>query len=113
MAVRNAPQAGLARTRTLFATPLYDADLGDPALLADLAHSIRTLAADDGAGKRWSRDKGYKGYTSYEYFAYDHQISRSQFGRYEKGQDLKFSSLIKVVNASGISLSEFFSEGFD
>ena len=65
MAVRNAPQAGLARTRTLFATPLYDADLGDPALLADLAHSIRTLAADDGAGRRWSRDKGYKGYTSY------------------------------------------------
>ena len=54
-----------AATRSLFATRLYQAKIGDPALLADLAHSIRSLAADDGAGRRWSRDKGYKGYTSY------------------------------------------------
>ena len=52
-------------TRALFATQLYETDLGDPVLLDELAHSIRTLAADDGAGRRWSRDKGYKGYTSY------------------------------------------------
>ena len=51
--------------RTLFVTRLYEAELADPALLADLAHSIRTLAADDTAGRRWSRDHGYKGYTSY------------------------------------------------
>jgi hypothetical protein len=54
-----------------------------------------------------------KGYTSYEYFAYDNNISRAQMGRYEKGQDLRFTSLAKVVNALGISLEEFFSEGFD
>ncbi len=48
-----------------FATKLYEAELGDPALLDELAHSIRTLAIDDRAGRRWSRDKGYKGYTSY------------------------------------------------
>jgi uncharacterized protein (TIGR02466 family) len=51
--------------RSLFATRLYEATIDDDALLGDLAHSIRTLAVDDGAGKRWSRDKGYKGYTSY------------------------------------------------
>jgi uncharacterized protein (TIGR02466 family) len=51
--------------RSLFATRLYQAELGDADLIADLAHSIRTLAADDGAGRGWSRDKGYKGYTSY------------------------------------------------
>ena len=51
--------------RTLFVTRLYEAELGDPDLLADLAHSIRTLSADDMAGRRWSREKGYKGYTSY------------------------------------------------
>ena len=51
--------------RTLFATRLYEAVIDDEALLSELAHSIRTLAADDGAGQRWSRDKGYKGYTSY------------------------------------------------
>ena len=53
------------RYRSLFATRLYEAQVGTPLLLGELAHSIRTLAADDGAGRRWSRDKGYKGYTSY------------------------------------------------
>ena len=53
-----------------------------------------------------------KGYSSYEFFAYDHHISRAQWGRYENGQDLKFSSLLKVVTAFGMTFSEFFSEGF-
>ena len=52
-------------TRSLFVTTLYEAELGDEALLADLAHSIRTLASDDEAGRRWSREHGYAGYTSY------------------------------------------------
>jgi len=51
--------------RSLFATRLYEAAIEDRRLLDDLAHSIRTLAADDSAGQRWSRDKSYKGYTSY------------------------------------------------
>ena len=51
--------------RSLFATPLYDATLDEPGLLDELAHSIRGLAADDRAGIGWSRDHGYKGYTSY------------------------------------------------
>jgi uncharacterized protein (TIGR02466 family) len=51
-------------TRDLFVTRLYEADLGEAAL-ADLAHSIRALSRDDGAGRRWSRDHAYLGYTSY------------------------------------------------
>ena len=51
--------------RELFPTLLYDADVAAPALLTDLAHSIRSLARDDSAGRRWSREHGYKGYTSY------------------------------------------------
>jgi uncharacterized protein (TIGR02466 family) len=51
--------------KRLFVTYLHEAELNDEALLAELAHSIRSLAEDDEAGKRWSRDKGYKGYTSY------------------------------------------------
>lgn len=54
-----------------------------------------------------------KGYSNYEYFAYEHNISRAQFGRYEKGEDLRFSSLVKVVKAFDMTLEEFFSEGFD
>lgn len=49
----------------LFVTPLYQEMIADQALLDDLAHSIRSLAGDDEAGQSWSRDKGYKGYTSY------------------------------------------------
>ena len=51
--------------RHLFATPLFEAEIADAALLADLAHSIRSLASDDAAGAGWSREHGYKGYTSY------------------------------------------------
>ncbi len=54
-----------------------------------------------------------KGYTSYEYFAYEHNISRAQFGRYERGEDLRFSTLIKIVNAFDLTLEEFFSVGFE
>jgi len=53
------------------------------------------------------------GYSSYEFFAYDHNFSRAQWGRYENGQNLKFGSLVKVVRALGVSLPEFFSEGFE
>lgn len=52
-------------TRDLFVTRLYEAELGDEALLAELAHAIRSLAAEDRAGVRWAREHGYKGYTSY------------------------------------------------
>ena len=52
-------------TRTLFATKLHEAELANGALLSDLAHSIRSLSADDSAGRRWRREHGYKGYTSY------------------------------------------------
>ncbi len=51
--------------RMLFATSLYEADLGDDALLAELAHSIRSFARDDRAGRSWCRDHAYPGYTSY------------------------------------------------
>lgn len=54
-----------------------------------------------------------KGYSSYEYFAYDHGFSRSQYGRYEKGEDLRVSSLIKLIEAFEMTPSEFFQEGFE
>ena len=51
--------------RSLFVTRLYEAELGNAGLLADLSHSIRTLAQEDHAGRRWSKDHSYAGYTSY------------------------------------------------
>jgi uncharacterized protein (TIGR02466 family) len=52
-------------TRDLFVTRLYEAEFLDDRLLSDLAHSIRALAEDDEAGRRWSQDHRYSGYTSY------------------------------------------------
>jgi uncharacterized protein (TIGR02466 family) len=51
--------------RELFATRLHEAEVGDGELLDDLARSIRALASDDEAGRRWSKQHGYYGYTSY------------------------------------------------
>lgn len=51
--------------RTLFATPLYEDALGNTDLVAELEDAVRALAAEDRAGQRWSRDHGYRGYTSY------------------------------------------------
>jgi transcriptional regulator with XRE-family HTH domain len=54
-----------------------------------------------------------KGFHNYEQFAYQNDISRSQYGRYENGEDLRFSSLLRVLKALDISLAEFFGEGFE
>jgi uncharacterized protein (TIGR02466 family) len=51
-------------THHLFPTLLYEAEL-ESAPLQELARSIRVLAADDQAGKRWSKEHRYAGYTSY------------------------------------------------
>jgi len=51
--------------RSLFATLFYEADLADPALLEALDSACRALAREDSAGRRWSREHGYRGYTSY------------------------------------------------
>lgn len=51
--------------RSLFATSLYEAEIADAELLSDLGHSIRALAADDQAGRNWSKEHRYAGYTSY------------------------------------------------
>lgn len=51
---------------TLFVTKLYRTALeGADRLNAALAPACRAIAAEDEAGKAWSRDKGYGGYTSY------------------------------------------------
>ena len=51
----------------LFVTKLYRAELADDGgrLGADLDAACRSIAADDAAGRRWSRRNGYPGYTSY------------------------------------------------
>lgn len=54
-----------------------------------------------------------KGYTNYEYFAFENNIGRAQYGKYETGGNIQFDTLIKLIQIHGLTLKEFFSEGFD
>jgi uncharacterized protein (TIGR02466 family) len=51
--------------RRLFATLFSETSLDDAVLLGELDHSCRVLAEDDRAGRAWSKEHGYRGYTSY------------------------------------------------
>ena len=60
-------------------------------------------------GDRLRQIRKEKGYSSPDKFAYEHGINRSQYGKYEAGtEDLRLSSLIKVLSKLGLSLNEFF-----
>lgn len=63
-------------------------------------------------GKRIRELRKAKGYTSQETFAYDNNYTLSYYSRIERGEDIRFSSLIKVLKALDIDLKDFFSEGF-
>lgn len=54
-----------------------------------------------------------KGFSNYEHFAYESGISRTQYGKYETGDNLKFLTLMKVLKTLDIPVSEFFAKGFD
>jgi transcriptional regulator with XRE-family HTH domain len=64
-------------------------------------------------GERFKKLRKETGFSNYEHFAYEHELSRSQYGRYENGEDLRFTSLLKVLKAMNISLKDFFNEGFE
>jgi transcriptional regulator with XRE-family HTH domain len=63
-------------------------------------------------GDRLRYFRKLKGYTNYEHLAYDIGISRSQYGKYEKGGNIKFTTLCSILNHLDVSLADFFSEGF-
>ena len=52
-------------SRSLFATRFYEGALDDARLVEELDAACRALAEEDQAGRRWSREHGYRGYTSY------------------------------------------------
>lgn len=79
--------------RRLFVTQLYEAEIADGALLKDLSRSIRSLATDDCAGRSWSREHRYPGYTSY--------ASLNDLPR----RDPDFANLAKVLTRHAVSFA--------
>jgi hypothetical protein len=64
-------------------------------------------------GERIRQLRKSKGYKNHESFAYDHGFARAQFGNYERGSGMSFSTIVKIAAAMEMTLAEFFSEGFD
>ena len=65
-------------------------------------------------GKKLKRVRKERGYQNGDDFAYDHDINRSQYGKYEAGaQDMRISSLLKAINSLGLTIEEFFAGGLD
>ena len=64
-------------------------------------------------GNRLKYFRKLKGYSNYERFAYEINISRTQYGKYEAGGNIKFSTLLKILKQLEVPLKEFFKEGFD
>ena len=64
-------------------------------------------------GNRLKELRIKNGYTNYEYFAFENGLGRSQYGKYEKGGNIQFDTLINIIKIHGMTVKEFFSEGFD
>lgn len=61
-------------------------------------------------GARIREIRKARGYTNHDTFAYEHELDRTQYSKYERGADMRLSSLIKVLAALEISLAEFFED---
>ena len=57
----------MAKTKLLFSTPLYHANLAEPGHfdMDGLEKSCWSIAQDDEAGQKWCDENNYPGYTSY------------------------------------------------
>ncbi|OOQ59986.1 helix-turn-helix domain-containing protein [Mucilaginibacter pedocola] len=64
-------------------------------------------------GQRIKSIRISQGYTSHESFANEHDISRAQYFRYEKGMNIGFDNLLKIIAAFKMTPEEFFSAGFE
>lgn len=51
-----------------------------------------------------------KGYSSYENFAYENDLSRVQYWRLERGTNFTINYLLKILEIHKLSLSEFFND---
>ena len=64
-------------------------------------------------GKRIRDLRKAKGYANYVEFAEAHQIGRAQYGRYEKGVNITFANLLRLIHIHDLTIRDFFSEGFE
>lgn len=49
------------------------------------------------------------GYSSYEAFAFDHELPRVSYGKHEKGSNITMKSLLRLLDIHKVTLAQFFS----
>jgi transcriptional regulator with XRE-family HTH domain len=59
-------------------------------------------------GERLKFYRKKAGYSNYEYFAYENNISRPQYGKYEAGANIQLNTLYKILKALKVTPEEFF-----
>lgn len=59
-------------------------------------------------GERLKFYRKKAGYSNYEYFAYENNISRPQYGKYEAGANIQLNTLYKILKALNVTPEEFF-----
>lgn len=64
-------------------------------------------------GKRLKELRKEAGYTSQETFAYDAEIPRALYGKYEKGANITIDSLHRILKFHKITFKDFFKKGFE
>lgn len=81
---------------------------------ATLGHFNHDLILEK-ISKRIKALRKEKGFNSYELFAYDIEVSRTGMSNYESGNfdDIRFKTLLKIIDGLEISVQDFFSEGFE
>ena len=81
---------------------------------ASLGHFNHDLMLEK-LSKRIKTLRKEKGFNSYELFAYDIDVSRTGMSKYESGNfdDIRFNTLLKIIDGLEISVQDFFSEGFN
>lgn len=65
-------------------------------------------------GLRLKQIRKERGFNNSDQFSYEFQLNRSQYGKYEAGsEDLRISSLIKVLEKLNMDLSDFFNQDYN
>lgn len=77
---------------------------------------VRTPAADKvnaQFGKRLKELRKTAGHKGQLGFAYEKGLNVRRYSAWETGADIKLSNIARICDALGITLKEFFAEGFE
>lgn len=59
-------------------------------------------------GEKLRKMRVEKGYSGYDFFAWEHGLSPRQYLNMEQGKNFTMSSLMRVLDIHGISMEDFF-----